>query len=277
VLVLGVGGQGAPPHSTAFYLTTDGGASWRTLATGLSIASLATDTRSGRHVYAVTAKTQQDGSATLRLQRSDDGGATWTPVDAGLLARHMTPQTVWLRPDTGELLVQTTDTAAAPYLFTSPDGGATWTELAGMRGGGYVVAAPQDGRTWQVCRISQPSPNANQIDGLDCYTDGNPQERFTPRPQLTLPGSANADNKPYYFALLPDGTLLAFSPEAAGYSSYTLYRLPPNAAAWENLGPVPEFPRSVGDTPGNVAILWAQPTFGMPPGQGVFVAQLRWS
>lgn len=274
VVVLGVGPQGAPPNQTDFYLTTNGGASWRALPQGFSISSLVTYEHASARIYAVTDQRQPDFSLLVRVQRSDDGGATWTPVDAGLRSQNVVPQALWLQPDTGALLVEAAFNSSSPSLYESDDGGMTWNMFAAMQGGAFIVATPLPSRPWRVCRISQPSPNANQINGLDCYLDGNPQERFSPRPLLITPG--NPESNPSYFALLPDGSLLARALDSPQGTTYTLYRLASGATSWENVGHIPQFRVMDTVTTGNADLLWAEATFGMPldPQGRVFVARV---
>jgi hypothetical protein len=152
----------------SFYLSTDGGASWRSLPHHSIAPAGVSDGWCELHVSAhhlfllyVFPQTSATGTPQISLlERSDDDGTTWTRADGGMgeHALYFMPQ---IGP--GETLAVTvihlsgmpaTPSPNAPLgteLWTSPDAGRTWTRAAALpeQPDTFLWSAPpQSGRRW---------------------------------------------------------------------------------------------------------------------------------
>ncbi|HKW22887.1 MAG TPA: sialidase family protein, partial [Ktedonobacterales bacterium] len=149
--------------SDVFYLSGNGGVTWRKLAPHISIAP--TNVSYGwcdlhvtrRHLYlAYSYEPPEHAPQVSLLERSDDDGASWVHADRGLGGG-----TLFSMPaiGPGETLTMTvmhypntTDTG----LWTSTDAGDTWRQTSAMPDGvgTFLWTLPPRGNTWPTA--SQP-------------------------------------------------------------------------------------------------------------------------
>ena len=144
------GGSFELPHfGSGLYKSTDGGATWNRLATGLPAASdgigrvaVAVATSDPKRVYAFV-----DAKANGGIYRSDDAGATWTRTNGSerVAERGDDLATIAVDPRDGDV-VYVTNTST----YRSADAAATFVAFRGAPGGDdyqNIWIAPDDPRT----------------------------------------------------------------------------------------------------------------------------------
>lgn len=116
--------------------TTDGGATWHSIATGLiddsDIFSIRVDPKDPRLVFA---------SACSGIYRSDSGGAAWIKIH-GIPGTHRRTHVIAEDPAHADTIYAGTTLG----LFKSPDGGKTWQHLNSEQVN-WMVFDPADPRT----------------------------------------------------------------------------------------------------------------------------------
>lgn len=116
--------------------TTDGGASWHSIATGLiddsDIFSIRVDPKQPRLVYA---------SACSGIYRSDSGGQAWIKIH-GIPGTHRRTHIIAEDPRNSDVIYAGTTLG----LFKSPDGGKTWSHLTSEQVN-WMVFDPGDPNT----------------------------------------------------------------------------------------------------------------------------------
>jgi streptogramin lyase/photosystem II stability/assembly factor-like uncharacterized protein len=107
---------------SGIFKTTDGGATWSAVNTGLlngTIKALAIDPFSSLTVYAGTG---------LGVAKTVNGGASWTPINNGLSKLNV--QTLVVAPSRpSTLYASALSSSFQPGFFRSLDGGLNWAEL----------------------------------------------------------------------------------------------------------------------------------------------------
>ncbi len=237
------------PHGTPdfYYRSVDGGGTWQRMYSldKTTVTEFASD---GATIYAF----RGPGSQVKPLQASNDGMATWRTVDSAIQQQ---VSVFWLNPFNGELLasssiVSTQGVEGMPIpstsMWRSDDGGAHWNKLPTPMGYTVLVQTPQPNSPWNICL------GDDWAGTLYCGDDSGQQ--WTARPAL----SAKTIFDPLYTALTRDGSILALSaiPNADGYQ---LYRLPPGADRWLDIGPLPEMMLLYAPVVGGSGALWSTP------------------
>jgi hypothetical protein len=264
VLQVTRGAQGTQPcASDAFYLSDDGGATWRQLPRHTSIAPA--DVSFGwcdlrvtqRHLFIVYSFAPSSQMPQISMmERSDDEGAHWVRADHGLGdgALFFTPA---IGP--GETLAMTVlHLAARPapvptQFWTSADAGRTWREMGILPeypGTILLAAPPQPGGAWPTPAYPFYALEQEQIPS-DLYRtrvlasgDG---QRWTLLPPLPVAGVSN-ERRGILQALtaLPDGRLAVWGPDprtglpapdaiAEPMSAFWLWLWDPRAQQWQAL------------------------------------------
>ena len=222
-----------------FYLSHDGGTTWRQLPPHTSIAPGGTavgscELRVTRHhlylwyYYEVTTQSPQ----LSMLERSDDGGVTWTRADHGL-----GDDALYFMPEVGPgerlaLTIVRMPATPDPYtmkgaeLWTSSDAGQTWRQAATLPAGvgtflwstwSHAGNSGDGGQAWPTPTHPFYALAAEQIPSI-LYreralmsADG---QHWTPLPLLPVP-DASADRPGILQALapLPDGRLAIWGPD----------------------------------------------------------------
>ncbi len=221
----------------ANYTTFDFAAHWQKLvapqpqhfiADGKQIASW------HGNIYAV-GTTQIPGGSDRGVWVSADQMRTWRRLTLpdGLVAT-----TFWLNPSSGALLMLAgADNFGPQQPYRSDDHGATWTSIATGQWG-WIIAAPQAGQPWHLCRVSilESIWPASQTHTISCTADGG-QTWTPPQPGFVYWTAFNPKGAGFWvvaeagvFAVAADGAALA--------AGDRVYRLPPGASVWQDLGPV---------------------------------------
>lgn len=281
---IGVSADAPPGPEDQFYITADGGATWHAIPHGLTIISLATYTAHGMSTtYAIVDTPTGIGTFTAQVQvsrnqlQSPEQFQTWQPLDIGAGAGE-TPMKLWMQPESGELLVETNSGSNSFALYASTSGGAQWRQVTSVTNGQLIVADPAPGEPYRVCRVAAagdqgPTPLACNLNIL--LSDTFPA-LLDPRPALVADGVPT--RSPLLVAIAGDGSLLALSPTTSGATtSYTLYRLPPDGASWQDIGIIPGF-QLIDTNAADVERMWAMPENGieLDPQGRVFIARLQW-
>jgi photosystem II stability/assembly factor-like uncharacterized protein len=131
-------------------------------------------------------------------------------------------------------------------IWRSGDGGANWSKLPTPVGYTVLVQAPQPNSPWNICL------GDDWAGTLYCGDDSG--QRWIARPAL----SAKIIFDPLYTALASDGSILALS-EIPNSTGYQLYRLPPGASHWLDIGPLPEITLLYTPVAGGRGMLWSTP------------------
>jgi photosystem II stability/assembly factor-like uncharacterized protein len=131
---VGIGGGDLFP---VFYVTADGGATWKfggNVHSGDFVTALVADPRQPATLYA--------GAFGGGIFRSTDRGTSWQPGSAGLPAGPV--RSLALDPASGALIaaIETGESPIAFQLWRSGDGGATWQQV--FQGAGSVYALAVD-------------------------------------------------------------------------------------------------------------------------------------
>lgn len=221
--------------------TRDSGAHWAPLnLPGQQCANFSLATHGGV-TYALISTPSQAG-----LYASDDGWRTWRTIGrdfGGSL------QAFWADPYGDGLLVLVNTGDIGLLLWSGPDGGAQWVRLPAPSMNGYVAAVPAPGARWRICGFATGPgvPSAVQCSGDGGYT------------WVSEPNLPSVLKWPQLVAITADGSLLA---EGATDPSQPLphrvYRLPPGAGVWQELGEAPPQAVVYSADPGRGA-LWSLP------------------
>jgi hypothetical protein len=145
--------------SDVFYLSNDGGVTWRKLPTHISIAPTGVsngwcDLHVTRHHLYLAYSYEPSGQSpqVSMLERSDNDGASWVRADRGL-----GDETLFFMPaiGPGETLTMTVLNFLDTVLWTSPDAGDTWRRASKLPDGvgTFLWTLPPQGSAW---------PTANQ-------------------------------------------------------------------------------------------------------------------
>ena len=224
-----------------FYLSHDGGTTWRQLPPHTSIAPGGTavgscDLQVTRHhlflhyYYEVTTQSPQ----LSMLERSDDDGVTWTRADHGL-----GDDALYFMPEVGpgETLALTVVRMPAVIdptaikgaeLWTSPDAGETWRQVSTLPIGAGTFLWPsrqgtnsgEAGQAWPMPDHPFYALEAEQIPSIlyreRALMSGDGQH-WTLLPPLPVSG-ASAEHPGILQALaaLPDGRLAVWGPDPHG-------------------------------------------------------------
>jgi photosystem II stability/assembly factor-like uncharacterized protein len=240
-------------HVTAafYFRSTDGGDTWQRIHS-LDASSITQFASYGATVYAFHGAADFSGSQAPPLQASSDGMATWHTIDSAI---QNDVSVFWLNPFNGELLagssiVSTQGVEGMPLpsvtIWRSGDGGANWSKLPTPVGYTVLVQAPQPNSPWNICL------GDDWAGTLYCGDDSG--QRWIARPAL----SAKIIFDPLYTALASDGSILALS-EIPNSTGYQLYRLPPGASHWLDIGPLPEITLLYTPVAGGRGMLWSTP------------------
>lgn len=229
------------------YTTGDGGHTWTALSGNYDYAQLAS--YHGK-MYVLRLEFPGDPSQGYRLMVSSDGMHTWIPDDQSLADASFTMNAFWLNPADGSILAYTFSDSARSF-WVSPDTGASWTRLSIVGGGlwqSFAVQWPVGNEPWRICVAGQPADvaPADMHNQLTCTMDSG--KTWASRPALDVTLTCNClKGRPFtsvsalqLIGIAPDGSLLATVLDRYDGDNphLGLYRLRPNATAWEAIGGV---------------------------------------
>jgi hypothetical protein len=199
-------------------------------------------------VYVLRLDQPGDPNQGYRLMMSSDALHTWIPLDQPLADASTTISAFWLNPTDGSILAYAFSGSSRSF-WSSPDTGSSWQKLS-LPGSDLVqtvaVQWPRGAEPWRICAAGQtinvaPVDEHNQ---LACTLDGG--KTWTDRPALDVTLTCNClKGQPFtaisalnLVGIAPDGSLLATVLDRydGDNAHIGLYRLPPNATAWEPIG-----------------------------------------
>jgi len=208
---------------------------------------------------------------TTQIPGGSDSGI-WVSADQMRSWRRLTPPdglttfspTFWVNPSSGALLML----VANDPPYRSDDHSATWASIAsGQTGqGGWIVAAPQTGQPWNLCRtsvaVSSSPVHGGQPGTVSCTTDGG-QTWTSPQPEFVYSVAFNPKAGGFWiigvaseFAVTVDGAVFA--------AGDRVYRLTPGATMWQDLGLIPG--TTAGYPPGAYLVPGAPAYYPTPAG-----------
>ncbi|HEX9038783.1 MAG TPA: zf-HC2 domain-containing protein [Ktedonobacterales bacterium] len=235
-------------NRTGTYITGDGGATWHALPGDRGLWSLAT---LGSRTYAIaydTSAPSPPGPSSVIV--SGDGLKTWRATGP---ATNVTVYFLWPNPATGALLLG----GESNQVWLSAIGAPSWTPITFTKNivmnPGQAVWLPARS-AWRVCgRDASPTAaNAPPSGGLLCTMDLG--KTWTAQPTLNQTvtcvnckkggGPLATQTECYPSGMAPDGSMYSrcqpTQTVAQGQQGVThLFRLAPNATAWEDLGAPP--------------------------------------
>lgn len=238
------GASPTDPSGLAF-VTTNAGHTLTALSGNYDYAQMAS--YRGK-VYVLRLDSPGDPDLRYRLMVSSDGMHTWNPLDQTIADASATISAFWLNPADGSILAYAFSGSDRSF-WVSPDGGGSWQQLSVPDSGllqNIAVQWPLGNEPWHICIAGRPlsvAP-ADQHNWLACTLDGG--KTWTSRPALDITLTCNClKGRPFtsisalnLVGIAPDGSLLATVLDRYdGDSPHVgLYRLTPNATAWEPIG-----------------------------------------
>lgn len=116
---------------TAVYASSDGGATWQQLSSGLSSSKII-----GISIVSSNSQIMYVATRDVGIYKTVNGGATWTPINNGLPSLEIDHLAI---DTTGGqyLYVTINNSTSGNYFYKSTDGGATWSSVTNYQ---YVTA-----------------------------------------------------------------------------------------------------------------------------------------
>jgi photosystem II stability/assembly factor-like uncharacterized protein len=255
-------GQAQPCAGDTFYLSADGGATWRQLPPHSSIAPSHANGWCDLHVtqhhlfLAYSFEPSSQAPQISLLERSDDDGASWARADRGL-----GNDALFLMPAIGPgdtlavtlFHVRAHPEIAGAELWTSVDAGQTWRQVSTLPDGAgtfLLTSEPPHGNAWPTPDHPFYALVSEQIPS-DLYREQalmSPDERdWTLLPPLPVSG-VSQERRGILQALgvLPDGRLAVWGTDPASglpapnaikepMSAFWLWLWDPTAQRWQVL------------------------------------------
>lgn len=227
------------------YVTGDAGHTFTALPGNYDYAQMA-----GYHgkVYILRLDAPGDPNQSFHLMVSSDGMHTWGQLDQTFAGSSAVVSAFWLNPATGSILVYAFSGSDRSF-WVSVDSGASWQRLSDPGSGlarNIAVQWPVGNEPWRLCVAGQPldvAP-ADQHNQLWCTLDGG--KTWATRPALDVTLTCNClKGRPFtsisalnLVGIAPDGSLLATVLDRYDGDNphLGLYRLAPNASAWNSIG-----------------------------------------
>lgn len=232
------------PSGNAF-ATDDGGQTFTALSGNYDYAQMASFR--GK-VYVLRLAFPGDASQGYRLMVSSDGMRSWSPGDQTIADASATISAFWLNAANGSILVYAFSGSDRSF-WVSPDGGRQWRQLSNPGNGllkSIAVQWPLATEPWRICVAGQSldAPPAEMHNQLACTLDGG--KTWISHPALDITLTCNClKGSPFtsisalqLVGIAPDGSLLATVLDRYDGDNphLGLYRLPPNATAWQSIG-----------------------------------------
>ncbi len=138
VLYAGSSSNFSEGHAGSLFKSTNGGMSWDTLLSGITVVDIDIHPRDPQTLYVTGGSNFLTGAG---IGKSTDGGRSWIRADSGLQRAEQAPATFALNPVHPETLYCGTAGPQGGAFFRSTNGGRSWEEPGPATGPGNSVTS----------------------------------------------------------------------------------------------------------------------------------------
>lgn len=231
------------PDTAAGFVTTDGGASWHTLADPRVFGVARIATINGQmyaqiyHPCNASLPASIDNDCLWHLTPITDSWQIGHPVDQVIMNDSlMGISSLWVGPNAGEIWAEVPERhATISRLWKTIDGGAHWQQLKTPVLNGILGQRSADGHTLYLCgfKYAGTDPQNPQNGPYKVYCSDDGGTNWRERPLLAV-SSKSVSVTP--FTVTSDRSILQVVTDGG---MRTLYRLTPTSTQWQSLGKVP--------------------------------------